>query len=115
MSLTLIFGFFLSPSPLIFGLLSLMCDIIYILTQYTQLRATSFYDQRMDGVGSLHLVSCTVCRCAPSPFDSFCFDCLRTCLVPDPSLECKPFLEESPKKVQRRIRNDNHLETMRCV
>jgi hypothetical protein len=42
MSLTLIFGFFISPSPLIFGLLSLMCDIIYILTHYTQLRATSF-------------------------------------------------------------------------
>ena len=63
-------------------------------------RATFFLNDQCldDGIShSLHLVPCCVCGCPPSPFDSLCFDCLSTCLVSNPFLQCKPFLEESPR------------------
>jgi len=49
------------------------------------------------------LITCCCCvHCGTlSPFDCFCFDRLSTCLVPDSFLQCKPFLEESSKSVQR--------------
>lgn len=53
-----------------------------------------------------------MCRCAPSPFDSFRFDCLSTCLVSDPFFECKPFLEESPTECDVRSETSRQLETM---
>jgi hypothetical protein len=54
---------------------------------------------------------CVYCG-APSPFGSLCFDRLSTCLVPDSFLQCKPFLEKSPKSVQgSRQKMGNHLMT----
>jgi hypothetical protein len=85
-----------------------MRDISYILEQYTQIQPSSYFlewPNARTALAVLHSLITFCCCCvycgAPSPFDSLCFDRLSTCLVPDSFLQCKPFLEESPKGVQR--------------
>ncbi len=86
-----------------------MCDISYILEQYTQTQAFKLFLGMAQCEGRhwpfyaslIHLLFCCVYCGASGPFDGFCFDSLSTCLVSDPFLKCKPFLEESPKSVQR--------------
>ena len=109
MSHTLIVGFSLSPflsaTRLIFST-CLRCVILVIYwssIHRPSLRATSWNGTMRERHWPFYTSLITFCCCcvycgALSPFDSLCFDRLGTCLVPDSFLQCKPFLEESPKR-----------------